>query len=88
MTSTDVGPSAALVIAVGSNYPQRRELPSELIQQAAIVVDDLDACRIEAGDLLLGLPDAGWQHVVELKNWCLGQNESRSRSTGLSCSNL
>ena len=72
---TDV-PSVALVIAVGSNYPQRRELPSELIQQAAIVVDDLDACRIEAGDLLLGLPDAGWQHVAELKNVVSGKTKA------------
>jgi alanine dehydrogenase len=66
----------ALVIAVGSNYPQRRELSSDLVQQAAIVVDDLDACRIEAGDLLLGLPDAGWQDVTELKNVVAGKTKA------------
>jgi alanine dehydrogenase len=58
----------AIVVAVGSNNPQRRELPSDLVQNAHIVVDDLDACRIEAGDLLLGLADAAWQEVTELKH--------------------
>jgi ornithine cyclodeaminase/alanine dehydrogenase len=38
------------------------------VQQARIVVDDLDACRIEAGDLLLGLTDAAWQQIEELKH--------------------
>jgi ornithine cyclodeaminase/alanine dehydrogenase-like protein (mu-crystallin family) len=69
----------ALVIAVGSNYPQRRELPSDLVEQARIVVDDLDACRLEAGDLLLGLSEAGWQRVVELKNVVSGKTKAGHR---------
>jgi alanine dehydrogenase len=66
----------ALVIAVGSNNPQRRELPSDLVQNASIVVDDLDACRIEAGDLLLGLPDAAWASVIELKDVVAGNTKA------------
>lgn len=68
--------AAALVIAVGSNNPERRELPSDLVQAARIVVDDRDACRLEAGDLLLGLPDAAWQHVVELKDLVAGKTKA------------
>ena len=64
-------PSGALVLAMGSNQPQRRELPAELVQQSFVVVDDREACRIEAGDLLLALDDAGWQRTVDLKAWLL-----------------
>jgi ornithine cyclodeaminase/alanine dehydrogenase-like protein (mu-crystallin family) len=67
IAASDIEPGA-LVIAVGSNNPERRELPSDLVQNARIVVDDIDACRLEAGDLLLGLHDAAWQQIVELKN--------------------
>ena len=75
ISASDVPPDA-LVIAVGSNNPERRELPSDLVQRAGIVVDDLDACRIEAGDLLLGLPDAEWQNIVELKQVLAGKTKA------------
>jgi ornithine cyclodeaminase/alanine dehydrogenase-like protein (mu-crystallin family) len=66
-------PAEAVVIAMGSNHPQRRELPTAVVQKACVVVDDADACRIEAGDLLLGLSDAAWQNVAELKNVVAGK---------------
>jgi ornithine cyclodeaminase/alanine dehydrogenase-like protein (mu-crystallin family) len=66
IAASDVQPDA-LVIAAGSNNPERRELPSDLVRSARIVVDDIDACRIEAGDLLLGLRDSDWQEITELK---------------------
>jgi ornithine cyclodeaminase/alanine dehydrogenase-like protein (mu-crystallin family) len=75
IAATDVG-ATALIVAIGSNNPERRELPSDVVQQARIVVDDLDACRIEAGDLLLGLPDTAWQNVVELKNLVSGKTKA------------
>lgn len=54
--------------AMGSNSAGRRELPAELVERAdLIVVDSLDACRIEAGDLLLD-PDLDWRQLRELKN--------------------
>lgn len=59
----------AHINAVGSNHPQRRELPAELIHRAdRIVADSVEQCRIEAGDLLLALNDSEWQGVVELKD--------------------
>ena len=43
----------ALVVAAGSNFPTRAELPADLVHAArAVVVDQLDAARLESGDLL------------------------------------
>lgn len=43
----------ALVVGAGSNYPNRSELPPELIHAArAVVVDQLDTARLESGDLI------------------------------------
>lgn len=56
----------ALVCAIGSNHPARRELPAELIWSARrIVVDSLEQARIESGDLLLALPVERW-HTLPL----------------------
>ncbi|MBI2685810.1 MAG: ornithine cyclodeaminase family protein [Acidobacteria bacterium] len=56
------------VNAVGSNQAARRELPGELLARAsAIVADSVEAARIEAGDLLLALDEAGWSGVEELR---------------------
>jgi alanine dehydrogenase len=56
--------------AMGSNQPQRRELPGELILRADLIaVDSLDQARIESGDLLLALdPDRWGRNIVELKD--------------------
>ncbi len=44
----------AHINAVGSNNPQRRELPPELLDRAAVIaVDSMEQALIEAGDLLL-----------------------------------
>jgi ornithine cyclodeaminase/alanine dehydrogenase-like protein (mu-crystallin family) len=43
----------ALVIGAGSNFPNRAELPPDLIANArAVVVDQLDTARLESGDLM------------------------------------
>jgi ornithine cyclodeaminase/alanine dehydrogenase-like protein (mu-crystallin family) len=55
--------------AAGSNMPDRRELDSQAIGRAdLLVVDDLDAARIEAGDLLLAEQEGalGWARVHSL----------------------
>jgi ornithine cyclodeaminase/alanine dehydrogenase-like protein (mu-crystallin family) len=53
----------AHINAAGSNNPQRRELPAELLDRAAVVaVDSLEQARIEAGDLLLAWGDGSWSH--------------------------
>lgn len=52
----------ALVIAMGSNQPTRRELPSELIDRAALVcVDSIEQARMESGDLLLAWTEDQWK---------------------------
>ena len=43
----------ALVVGAGSNFPTRAEVPAELVHGArAVVVDQLEAARLESGDLL------------------------------------
>ncbi|MGH9627861.1 MAG: ornithine cyclodeaminase family protein [Bryobacteraceae bacterium] len=59
--------STAFVAAVGSNHPQRRELPADLVRNATVVVDSKEQAQIEAGDLRLAFSDAGdWDSVIEL----------------------
>jgi alanine dehydrogenase len=51
----------AHVNASGSNQGTRREIPTELVRRAAlIVVDSLEQARTEAGDLLLAVPESEW----------------------------
>ncbi|MEO7144467.1 MAG: ornithine cyclodeaminase family protein [Bryobacteraceae bacterium] len=51
----------AHINAMGSNNPQRRELPPELIARARfIAVDSIEQARIEAGDLMLA-----WSNLAE-----------------------
>jgi ornithine cyclodeaminase/alanine dehydrogenase-like protein (mu-crystallin family) len=43
----------ALVIAAGSNYSHKTELPAELVERAqSVVVDQLAAAQLESGDLI------------------------------------
>lgn len=52
---------------MGSNHPARREVSAEtLVRCSRIVADSVEACRIEAGDLLLGLDEQGWARVEDL----------------------
>jgi ornithine cyclodeaminase/alanine dehydrogenase-like protein (mu-crystallin family) len=57
-----------VVLAIGSNNAARRELPGALVQRAFVVVEDTEACRIEAGDLVMAFDETDWGRVVELKN--------------------
>ncbi len=62
----------AHINAMGSNQASRRELPSDLIRRAGlVVVDSLEQARIECGDLLLGLDD--WSPVAELADVVSGR---------------
>jgi alanine dehydrogenase len=55
--------------AMGSNQAQRRELPAELVERAAVIaVDSIEQAKIEAGDLLLAPVDWADPRIVELKN--------------------
>jgi alanine dehydrogenase len=62
--------------AIGSNNPKRRELPAALIERAGLIaVDSLEQARIEAGDLILVLGEAGWNSskLVELADLATGK---------------
>lgn len=52
----------ATINAAGSNNPQRRELPPEILDRAGLIaVDSLEQARIESGDLLLAWGPDGWE---------------------------
>jgi ornithine cyclodeaminase/alanine dehydrogenase-like protein (mu-crystallin family) len=70
-----------LVLAMGSNNPQRRELPAELVRRSIVVVEDKEACRIEAGDLILAFGEDDWNRVVELKDVITNQLPQRTGQT-------
>jgi ornithine cyclodeaminase/alanine dehydrogenase-like protein (mu-crystallin family) len=66
----------ALVNAVGSNQAKRRELPTALIERAGLIaVDSIEQARVESGDLILALDEAGWQSpkLVELSELAAGR---------------
>ena len=68
----------AVVNAMGSNNPERRELPADLIARAGrIVVDSIEVAKIEAGDLLLAWSATDWStpRLLELKD--LAAQEAR-----------
>jgi ornithine cyclodeaminase/alanine dehydrogenase-like protein (mu-crystallin family) len=70
----------AHINAAGSNQAGRRELPGELIRRASLIaVDSLEQARIEAGDLLLAVPEAEWASLplVELQSAVAGPDFRR-----------
>ena len=67
--------SGTLVCAVGSNWPHKRELHVETVRRCRpVVCDDVDACRLEAGELI-GAAEAGWSwsDAVSLKEIVAGK---------------
>jgi ornithine cyclodeaminase/alanine dehydrogenase-like protein (mu-crystallin family) len=51
----------AHINAMGSNHADRREIPAQLIQRAALIAaDSIEQSKIEAGDLLLAQKEIGW----------------------------
>jgi ornithine cyclodeaminase len=47
----------AVVVAVGSHHPGRRELDAALLGRAVVVVDDVETALREAGDVILAIED-------------------------------
>jgi alanine dehydrogenase len=66
---------AALVVGAGSNFPNRSEIPADLVARAqTIVVDQLATARLESGDLIAA-QKAGkfeWERAIELASVLLG----------------
>jgi alanine dehydrogenase len=53
--------------AMGSNQPQRRELPSDLMAMADLIaVDSIEGAKVESGDLLLAPVDWNDPRIVDL----------------------
>lgn len=63
--------------AIGSNHAARRETDDALVARSdRIVVDDLDAAHLEAGDLILADP-APWDRVIPLADVVAGRRRAR-----------
>ena len=64
----------------GSNFPDRREVDARAAARADLVVaDDVEAARLEAGDLLLAEREGqlSWSHVHSLREVVAGSTGSR-----------
>jgi alanine dehydrogenase len=67
----------------GSNFPDRREVDSRTVARADLVVaDDIEAARLEAGDLLLAEREGqlSWARVHSLREVVAGSTGSRQPS--------
>jgi alanine dehydrogenase len=66
----------ALVVAAGSNFPDRAEISADLVARAqTVVVDQLSAAQLESGDLILAQA-AGkfdWDRAVEMGSVVTGR---------------
>src|SRR5437870_12305583 len=67
----------------GSNYPDRREIDSRVVSRADLLVaDDVEAARLEAGDLLLAEREGqlNWGRVHSLRDVVAGSAGGRQPS--------
>lgn len=72
--------AGAHVNAMGSNNPQRREIPAELVERAELIaVDSISQARVESGDLLLAWTQEGWKtpRLVQLQEIAGGHRSGR-----------
>ncbi len=66
----------ALVVAAGSNFPHKAEVPSDLVERArTVVVDQLATAQLESGDLIRaqGAGKFDWDRAVELSSVLVGK---------------
>jgi alanine dehydrogenase len=67
---------------MGSNQANRREIPTELVRRAdLIVVDSIEQARMESGDLVMALEERDWSspRIVELKDVVAGRAQARTK---------
>ncbi len=66
----------ALVVAAGSNFPHKAEIPADLVERArTVVVDQLATAQLESGDLIRA-EAAGkfdWERAIELSSVLVGK---------------
>lgn len=54
--------------AIGSNHADARELDTEVLERASILVTDhVAGARLESGDLIMGLSESDWSRVTTLE---------------------
>jgi len=66
----------ALVVAAGSNFPHKAEIPADLVERArTVVVDQLATAQLESGDLIRaqGAGKFDWDRAVELSSVLVGK---------------
>lgn len=65
----------AHINAIGSNNPNRREIPAETVRRADLIaIDSIEQGKLESGDLLLALTDEEWKtRVMELAEIAAGR---------------
>ena len=74
------------VSAIGSFYPDHRELDTETVREAKVVVDSREAVLAEAGDLIIPLREGAIteDHIyAELGDLVLGRRKGRTEDDGL-----
>ena len=55
----DIKPGCHLNV-IGSHQPMMREVSSDIIIQSKIIVDQIEACKKEAGDLIIPMKEGIW----------------------------
>src|SRR5699024_2044260 len=65
----------AVVAAIGSHDPHSREVDSELVQRASVVVESRDSAQREAGDLIIphNAGEFDWDRALTIKDLILGE---------------
>ena len=79
LRDADVRPGMHLN-AVGCYHPQRHEIPPETVARAKVVVDQLEAARLEAGDLVIAVEQGlmSWDRIhAELGQIAAGRKPGR-----------
>lgn len=74
------------ISAIGSFYPDHRELDSETVREAKVVVDSREATLAEAGDLIIPMREGaiGAEHIyAELGEIIIGKKKGRTEEDRL-----
>jgi ornithine cyclodeaminase/alanine dehydrogenase-like protein (mu-crystallin family) len=69
----------ALVVAAGSNFPHKAEIPADLVERARmVVVDQLATAQLESGDLIRahGAGKFDWERAIELASVLVGSSRA------------
>ena len=66
--------------AIGSFKPHMQEIPVETVVNSKVIVDRIESCRVEAGDLIIPVDDGKWSFDLihgELGQLILGEISGR-----------